>query len=180
MEMCSKMKKARLAVIITVFFISNVFSSCSVVKASFGGYSDYFSTSFCYKGQWSSWEAHYIPDYHVHSAKANNGDIIGLRLSDSGGNTYFSFLITDYERGKKVCEGTVTYYVNDTYPNAEALAKANTFVIPNYRRDETPSVKRTATATIKIVNNGRKPATFNIWYDDIGVGFDVQNVYWSK
>ena len=150
-------------------------------------YADHYSTAFCYKGQWASWENHYFPS-SSYSKESDNWkssctyssekDIIGLTLKDSGGNTYYSFKITNYSRGKGTYTGTVEYYVNDTKPTAEAVARANTFLRPNLRYDTTPSVKRTARATIKIVNDEKKPAVFNLWYDNIGVGFSVRNVYW--
>ena len=178
------MKKIYL--LISLAIISFAVSSCSSLKGAFGGYADGFSTCFCYKGQWSTWEKHYFPssylreynDWQISCTYGPGKHIIGLQLKSSGGNEYFSFLISDYQSGKKDCTGTVEYYVNDTYPTAEALARANHFVKPNYRTDITPSVKRTAKARIKIVNNGSKPATFNLWFDNIGIGIDVQNVYW--
>lgn len=179
-------KKAAVA-ILSLLLTSMTFSSCSTMKALTGGYADHFSTCFCYKGQWSSWEKHYFPssymreydDWRIYCSYSPEKDIIGLTLKDSGNNTYYKFYITDYSSGKKDCTGYVEYYVNDNYPTAEALAKANHFVKPNYRIDQTPSVKRTAKARIKIVNDERKPAVFNIWYDNIGVGFSVRNVHWG-
>lgn len=171
------------SMIISSIVIIGSVSSCGILRT----YADHYSTSFCYKGQWSSWENHYFPtssymrdydDWRIYSIESPEKDIIGLRLEDRGGNTYYGFKITNYTRGKGTYEGIVEYYVNDTYPTAEALARANTFIIPNFRTDETPSVKRKARATIKIINEEKKPAVFNIWYDNIGVGFDVRNVYW--
>ena len=104
--------------------------------------------------------------------------IIGLDLRDDGGNKYFSFKITDYKKGMKSCHGIVEYYVNYTYPTAKALAKANCFVIPDVRHDCSPAIKKTSFARIEIVNNDAKPDTFNIWFDNIGVGLCVRDVYW--
>ena len=177
----------KVAIILTALILTSLsITSCSMMKGLAGGYADHFSTCFCYKGQWSSWENHYFPssymreydDWRISCSYSPEKDIIGLSLSDSGGNTYWSFRITNYSKGKKDCIGTVEYYVNDSYPTAEALAKANYFVKPNYRVDQTPSVKRTARATFKIVNKESKPAVFNLWYDNIGVGISVRDVYW--
>ena len=166
-------------ILLSLILTTLVISSCSTLHALTVGYADHFSTCFCYKGQWSSWDKHYFPDYmRISSSTYSNGDIIGLSLSDSGGNVYYKFRINNYTPGQKEFTGTVEYYVNDSFPTAEALAKANYFVRPNYRTDQTPSVKRTARATIKIVNDEKKPQVFNIWYDNIGVGFSVRNVYW--
>lgn len=182
-----KIAKRTVIAVASLLIIALTISSCSTLHALTVGYADHFSTCFCYKSQWSNWEKHYFPtssysrqydDFRISSSTASNGDIIGLSLSDSGGNVYYSFRINNYTPGQKQFTGTVEYYVNDNYPTAEALAKANHFVRPNYRTDQTPSVKRTARATIKIVNDEKKPQVFNIWYDNIGVGFSVRNVYW--
>lgn len=174
-------------IIAIIFFTLLSITSCSIIKGLAGGYADHFSTCFYYKGQWSSWENHYFPssymreydDWKIYALRSSENHIIGLDLRDSGGNTYFSFRITDYVKGKKDCNGTVEYYVNDAYPTAEALAKSNFFVKPDYRTDITPSVKRTARARIKIVNDGSKPEVFNLWYDNIGVGISVRDVHWN-
>lgn len=177
----------RLIGLSTLIMVSVIYaSSCSSLRATFGGYTDHFSTCFNYEGQWSRWQRHYFPhdrydsydNWRISCEFSPEKHIIGLSLSDSGHNVYYSFIITDYSKGKKLCSGIVEYYVNDKYPTANALAKADLFVRPNPRIDETPSVKRTAKAVIKIVNEGKKPSTFNIWYDGIGVAFDVTDVYW--
>ncbi len=170
-----KSAKRMVAIIILALQVT----SCSLFHATFVGYSDCYRTRFCYKGQWSDWFEHYLRYSKISSHTASNGDIIGVSLEDDGGNVYFKFIITDYEPGKKSCVGVVEYYVNDSYPTAEALARANKFVKPDYRYDTTPSVKRTTKATIEIVNNGSKPDTFNIWYDHIGIGISVANIYWK-
>lgn len=175
----------KIALLLVLMMIAT--ASCSLIKGTFGGYTDHFSTAFCYRGQWSPWQEHYFPRYsfdksiddmRIECSNSPNGHIIGLKLSDRGGNAYFEFKITDYVKGKKSCTGTIEYYVNDKYPTAEAFAKDNEFVRPNHRTDITPSVKRTTKAAINIVNGERSPAVFNVWFDNIGVGFDVRNVYW--
>lgn len=165
---------------VSIIILALLVTSCSLFHSFFVGYSDYYSTCFCYKGQWSAWQENYFSYAKISSHTAPNGDIIGVNLEDNGGNVYFKFIITDYEPGKKSCVGIVEYYVNDTYPTAEDIARAKQFVKPDYRYDTTPSVKRTTKATIKIVNNRRKPDTFNIWYDHIGVGISVANICWRK
>ena len=171
-------------IILLLFLTAAAISSCSVIKGVLGGYSDHFSTAFCYRSLWSPWQQHRFyssgttyDQMRINSSNSKEGHIIGLSLCDSMDNTFFKFIITDYVKGKKYCTGTVEYYVNDKFPTAEDLAKSNVFVIPNYR-DITPSVKRTTNAKINIVNEGRTPSVFNIWFDNIGVGIDVRNIYW--
>ena len=135
---------------VSIIILALLVTSCSLFHSFFVGYSDYYSTCFCYKGQWSAWQENYFSYAKISSHTAPNGDIIGVNLEDNGGNVYFKFIITDYEPGKKSCVGIVEYYVNDTYPTAEDIARAKQFVKPDYRYDTTPSVKRTTKATIKI------------------------------
>lgn len=159
---------------ITAFSIS----SCSILHALTVGYANYYSTAFCYKGQWSQWDTNYLEYGNVQRHSASNGDIIGLNLLDRSGNVYYRFMITDYVRGQKEYTGYVEYYVNDHRPTAEDIARLNNFVIPDYRTDKTPSVKRTAKARIVVVNDGRRPEVFNLWYDNIGVAISVRNIHW--
>lgn len=173
-----KSKIVRFIIVVSVCSLM----SCGILQRE---YAEGIETSFCYKGQWSEWKEHRFAlqsyyDWRIYCSRADNGDIIGLDLRTYAGFSYFSFKISDYEPGKKVCSGFVNYYVNDAYPTAEELARANYFVKPNYRLDKTPSVRRTARATIKIVNDERQPAVFNLWYDNIGFAISVRNVHWSN
>ena len=153
-------------------------TSCGAITAALGGASDHYSTCFYYGGQWSPWQKEYLwKSNMIGCSYSAEKDIIGLQLYDAGGNVYYSFRITNYIRGQKSYSGIVEYYVNDSYPTAMELAKYNWFVKPNFRTESTPSVKRTARATIKIVNDEKKPAVFNLWYDGIGVGISVRGVY---
>ncbi len=168
------------SIMVTLTITMLTIQSCSTIKALCGGYDYSYSTAFCYKGQWSQWERLRYDQNEIESITASNNDIIGIKLRDYGGNVYFEFVINNYKRGQASYTGTVSYYVNDFYPTAEELAKYKVFIKPDYRTDRTPSVKRTAKATIKVVNKGKKPATFNLWFDNIGVGIDTQNVYWTN
>ncbi len=125
--------------------------------------------SFNYRGDWSPWQSeqgkisHYV-------------DESGIILKTPGGQTYFRFQITNYvaPTKKQLKEhlksgewfeytGIVEYSVNDTYPNAEALARASRFVIPNPRTDQTPSVLRKTTCIIKIQPYKKLPAGYNVF-----------------
>lgn len=163
-------------VLMSLSIITFSISSCGTAKKMVyknDGYDNYYATSFCYRGQWSTWKKWPFSYNKMVIYLYSNGDAIGLALKDNGGNIYYRFMIDNYSPKGKEFTGTVEYYVNDNYPTAEALAKANHFVVPDYRTDKTPSVKREAKATIKIVNNEEQPAVFNIWYDNIGVAFDI-------
>lgn len=138
--------------------------------------------SFNYRGEWSSWKSeegeisHYVDDS-------------GIILVTPGGNAYFSFQINNYipPTKKQIKEhlksgewfeyyGTVEYSVNDTYPNAEALAKACRFVIPNPRTDLTPTVLRKTTCTIRIQPYKKLPANYNVFFDNIGIAISISGL----
>lgn len=114
-------KRAHFAIKLVLMIL--LFSSASNANAQ-------WKESFNYRGDWSSWQsaygeiAHYVDDS-------------GIILKTPGGQTYFSFQISNYipPTKKQIKEhlksgqwfeyiGTVEYSVNDAYPTAEALAKA--------------------------------------------------------
>lgn len=138
--------------------------------------------AFSYKGDWSSWRSGSGSIFHYQ-------DDSGILLKNAGGQTYFRFQINNYvppskESIKKHYKnnqwyeytGTVEYYVNDTYPNAEAIAKASHFVIPNSRTDVTPSVMRKTTCRIRIEPYKKLPSNYNIYFDNIGVAISISGI----
>lgn len=152
--------------------------------------------TFNYKGSWSEWQkiATRGDSYLTSTGEKteiemySNGSGFILK-SDPGQIVYFDFRITNYRVPSKdeikwhwkanqwyEYQGTVSYYVSDDCPTAEAIAKGNQLVIPNPRQDVTPRVKRTANATIKIAPYKDRPAVYNIWFDDIGIGFSRQGL----
>lgn len=141
-----------------------------------------WSEAFLYKGDWSSWQKTYGEISHY-------VDDSGIILKTPGGQTYFSFQITNYTPPTKAqikehlksgewyeYRGYVEYSVNDAYPTAEELAKASRFVIPNPRTDKTPTVQRRTSCTIKIAPYKKLPACYNVYFDNIGVGIDIQGM----
>lgn len=138
--------------------------------------------SFSYKGEWSGWR-------NASGEIQHYTDDSGIILKSPGGKTYFSFQISNYVAPTKKqlkehqksgqwfeYDGTVEYMVNDQYPDAEALAKASRFVIPNPRVDQTPSVMRRTTCKIKIEPYENTPSNYNVYFDNIGVAISVQGL----
>lgn len=138
--------------------------------------------SFNYCGDWSSWQPGYGKLSHYN-------DDSGIILNTPGGQPYFRFQITNYvaPTKKQLKEhlksgewfeytGIVEYSVNDTYPNADALAKASKFVIPNPRTDQTPTVLRKTICTIRIQPYKELPANYNVFFDDVGVAIDISGI----
>ena len=146
------------------------------------------SICFCYKGAWSDWKkVDYSPTNYRGCSVKRYTDLSGFLLETKPGQTtFFSFRINNFILPSKqeikrhwknnewyVYTGIVEYYVNDEFPTAEALAKSNRLVCPNPRLDQTPNVKRTASATIKIAPFKKEPAVYNLWFDNIGIGFSA-------
>lgn len=146
---------------------------------------------FAYCGEWSPWQTicgEWSP-WHIYGQSFRYNDGSGFELKNSGGTVFFSFKISNYFTPSKASikahkksrewyeySGYVEYYVSDEYPTAEALAKNNILVIPNARADERPKVKRRAYATIKIAPYEKNPYCYNLFFDNIGIGFSVQGL----
>lgn len=141
-----------------------------------------WSETFCYKGSWSSWKTGYGKISHYN-------DDSGIILKTPGGQTYFSFYISNYTPPTKAelkehlksgqwfeYQGYVEYSVNDAYPTAEAIAREGRFVMPNPRTDETPTIQRRTHCTIKVAPYKKLPACYNIIFDNIGIGIDIQGI----
>lgn len=151
------------------------------------------SICFNYQGSWSSWKNSYYTTGILETPKVRAyTDGSGLVLINNGGIEIFKFHINNYTPPSKAelkqhrksgdwfeYQGTVEYYVTDQYPTAQSFAKANELVSPNPRKDETPSVKRYGTATIKIAPYKTNPKVYNIWFDGIGVGLSVQGLHFK-
>lgn len=140
---------------------------------------------FNYRGEWSSWAScpgkisKYIDDS-------------GLILRTTGGTEFFKFHINNFSRPTKdelknakktgkwlFYRGVVEYFVNDKYPTAEEFCKANTFVIPNPRRDETPNVKRETSCTIKIAPFKKHPEIYFIEFDNVAIEISIKGLNWN-
>lgn len=142
--------------------------------------------TLCYKGAWDEWR-------EVGTLIAKYRDDSGFILKTRGQIEYFSFRINNYippsKKEKKIhrqnniwfeYQGTVEYYVNDRFPTANDVAKCGVLVMPNPRIDETPCVKRTCMAEIKIAPYKDEPECYNIWFDNIGVGLDVRGLKFDR
>ena len=160
---------------IVISFIVTILYCCPCANAQ-------WRQTFNYCGDWSPWQSGYGEISHY-------VDDSGVILKTPGGQPYFRFQINNYiaPTKKQLKEhlksgewfeytGVVEYSVNDTYPTAEALAKASRFVIPNPRRDQTPSVLRKTTCRIRIQPYKKLPANYNIFFDNIGVGIDISEM----
>ena len=168
-------KKYNKLVRIVISIIVTILYCCPCANAQ-------WRQSFNYYGDWSPWQT-------VYGEISHYVDDSGVILKTPGGQPYFRFQINNYiaPTKKQLKEhlksgewfeytGVVEYTVNDTYPTAEALAKASRFVIPNPRTDQTPSVLRKTTCRIRIQPYKKLPANYNIFFDNIGVGIDISEM----
>ena len=75
--------------------------------------------------------------------------------------------------------GTVEYYICDDYPTIYDLFKSSrraTFVNPQ-NPDGRPTKKVTSKAIIKIAAFKDYPVCYNIWFDNVGLGIDLNNFH---
>lgn len=139
----------------------------------------YYRPKICYNygGEWSQWY-----NFIDNEQTLRYGDGSGFTLRTRGGIDFFTFRIDNYTEPNKIQKkyylkhnlwyeytGYVEYYVNDTYPTAEAVTKANNLVKPSPRTDLTPSVLRHAKATIKVAPYKKNPYCYNIYFDNTAI-----------
>lgn len=157
--------------------------------------------AFSYKGDWSSWYdvgpkgsdgwSNFNRFSNCQTFRSNDGSAFSFKTE--GGIEFFLFQINNYIRPSKEqikshlqskqwyeYSGYVEYYVSDQYPTAEDITKANILVIPNPRIDETPTVKRRAMATIRIAPYKKNPFCYNIFFDNVGIGFSAYGLKYGS
>lgn len=77
-----------------------------------------------------------------------------------------------------VYNGTVEYYVSDYVPSAYTGFKRYQCPVFVLTKDSgRPIRKVTSQATIKIAPYKDHPKIYNIWYDSVGLGIDLGNIY---
>lgn len=175
-------------------FLLCVFTFCvGIVNAQ-------ISTCPYYNGYWGKWKSHttrYMyssPSYRYGLFGGYSGFII-YNKSDHPSKYIFKFDINSYvtpdKKSKKLhyknniwyeYSGTVEYYVTERYPTILDILKA--FDFPYFSYDSgsegNPCVKRTARATIKIAPYEDHPKCYNIYFDNIGLGIDLDEGLYFK
>jgi hypothetical protein len=77
--------------------------------------------------------------------------------------------------------GTVEYYVSDIYPTAIDAFRDHKgpWFSPAKNLRGNPAKKITSKATIKVAAFKDYPKVYNIWYDNVGLGINLNNIGFS-
>ncbi len=168
------MKKA-IFIISLLFCVS--FNSSAQIYCS--GYFD---------GYWSDWKSMGT------GTKIKGGyDGFIIYLDKEGPWNYrFKFTIDNYnvpdkkQRKKDIKEdrwyvfsGTVEYYVTDKYPTILSIFRESKgpMLAPAKLDNGKPTRKITSKATIKIAAFKKSPQIYNIWFDNVGLGLNLNHTY---
>lgn len=158
------------------------------------------STVSFHDGYWGKWKSHttrfiYSPPSYYYSLFGNYSGFIIYSKYDHPSEYIFKFQADNYTNpDKKIIKehlknnswyeysGTVEYYVTEEYPTIEAVLRKYEFPYFNYNSgyEGNPCVKRTARATIKIAPYKKHPQCYNIYFDNVAVGIDMEDSYFNQ
>ena len=155
------------------------------------------STCSWHDGYWGQWKSHSSSldvRYNEFSIFGNYSGFIIYKRNAHPSEYIFKFQADSYITPDKNTikthfknkiwyeySGTVEYYVTENYPTIAAILKAFEFPYFNCNSGSTgnPCVKRTAKAIIKIAPYKKRPQCYNIYFDDIAVGIDMETTYFN-
>ena len=165
-----------------IFLISVLlcYSSNSFAQINFCAYFD---------GFWSPWGE--VTEARVYGSY--EGFVVHT-VSEGPWNYRFKFTIHDFkvpnkkQRKKDIkanryyeFSGTVEYYVSDIYPSALSVFRDNKGpnLLPSKNRRGNPAKKITSKATIRVAPFKDVPRNYNIWYDGVALGINLNTTYFS-
>lgn len=153
------------------------------------------TVSFCtlIDGYWGEWEQYSM------CLTVKQSSVSEYHYSDHPSQYRWKFTKStstpiSYDNGWEVYNGTFEYYITDEYPNIKSLLLISSWVSPSIHRTEygeTPCVKRTVNATIKVKKEVRnkdvfvgynfwgnpkykkeayKYVTYNVYFENVGIG----------
>lgn len=125
------------------------------IRGSYSGFSIYPKEA----GPWDPWFKFTINNFYMPDAKT--------RKQNVKYGHWYEFT------------GFVEYYISDDYISAYQLFKSSrgaAFINPK-QPDGRPTKKVTSQAKIKIAPYKDHPTVYNIWYDNVGLGIDLNNIY---
>lgn len=141
-----------------------------------------------FDGYWSDWK-----DMGTETEIKGNYDGFIIYLDKEGPWEYrFKFKVNNMtfpnkrQRKKDIktdtwytFSGTVEYYITDSYPTIIQLFRAakGPMFAPAKLDNGRPTKKVTKRATIKIAPFKDRPKTYNIWFENVGFGINLNNSY---
>lgn len=149
---------------------------------------DFLSTCVYIDGYWSQWR-------NCSRSIKIQGGYSGFIICDADEgpwNYFFKFKIDNYQLPDKktrkehrkenkwyIYTGVVEYYICDDYPNIYQIFKKNNgfAYVPKTLTSGRPTKKITSRATIKIAPYKKHPKCYNIWFDNVGLGIDLNDLY---
>ena len=168
------MKRLLIAVFVTLLSVS---MSAQI------GFAAYFD------GYWSDWKSYSQDKWSIRGSYA--GFIIYQKESGPW-EPWFKFTINNFYmpdaktrkwnvkyRQWYEFTGTVEYYICDDYLSAYELFKTmrGASLVPPNLPDGRPTKKVTSQAKIKIAPYKDHPTVYNIWYDNVGLAINLNNIY---
>lgn len=152
------------------------------------------STCAYYNGYWGQWKSHTtryssFPPSFEYGMRGNYFGFIIYKRGNHPSEYFFKFQIDSYiEPDKKtkkemlknnkwyVFSGTVEYYVTESYSTIESILKEYGFpYFSSKGKSGEPCAKRVAKAKIQIAPYKDHPRVYNIWFDGVGVGIDMED-----
>ncbi len=142
-----------------------------------------------FDGFWSPWRANSSTQVY-----GNYEGFVIHTQEDGPWNYRFKFKIDNFNVPNKkqrkkdikankwyVFSGTVEYYISDGYPSALEMFRMNKgpALHPSKFNDGTPTKKITSKATIKVAAFKDLPTVYNIWYDKVALGIDLNTIRFS-
>lgn len=153
------------------------------------GTSNYIA--FYVDGYWNKWiqTGGYVNEKY--NGLSYYGHYGGFQIYDSNENPWnysFKFEITNFKKPTKeeikyhlkykleyTYYGTVEYFVSEEYPNVESAFRKNMMLQrQKYGKNR---VKRTTMAEIRIAPYKTHPEVYNIFFDDVGVAFQIGKLW---
>ena len=181
------MDKKRLFLLVAFVVLTNV------LKAQ-------ISTVAYYDGYWGKWKSHtkrYGYGYNIneYGIYGSYSGFIIYQKSDHPSKFIFKFDIYGYwEPDKKEKKehlkndewyeysAFVEYYVTEEYPTIKEVLRRYDF--PHFNCDsgssDNPCAKRMASAEVRIAPYKDHPKCYNIYFDDVAVGIDLEDSYFNN
>lgn len=165
-------------IVLTLLFFVSVCNCFAQIK-----------TCAYYDGYWGNWKTW----YNTWSIRGSYAGFILYLQGVHPSNYSFKFVIDSYSPPSKDVlkahrkanqwfeyTGTVEYYVIESYPTIKDLLKHDGFPYWCPANVKTqPIAKRVTRAKIKIAPYKTHPQVYNIWFDGVGVGIDMDTQYFA-